>query len=161
RVGVNPFQFGLAGATDFHNALSAPEETLVPGHPDTNADVRQLLQDEASYGGVRTSAAGVTGVWAESNTRESIFDAFYRRETFATSGTRVRVRFFAGSDYPPGITKQRDWVKAAYAQGVPMGSDLAAKDGRAPRFLVQAFKDPDSGNLDRIQIVKVWLQDGR
>ena len=101
-------------------------------------------------------------MWAESNTREAIFDALYRRETFATSGTRLRVRLFAGFSYPKGITKQRDWVKRAYAGGVAMGSDLSAANagGKAPGFLVHAVKDPDAGNLDRVQIIKVWLQDG-
>jgi hypothetical protein len=129
--------------------------------------VQKLLEANASFGGVNGSTAGLTGVWAESNTRESIYDALYRRETFATSGTRLRVRLFAGFDYPQDLTKQRDWVKRAYQSGVAMGSDLSGAkanvqtSGKPLRIVVQAVKDPDAGSLDRIQIVKVWIEDGK
>jgi hypothetical protein len=165
RVGANPFEFGLIGASDLHNGLVNSDEQLAPSYLDTPPDVQRLLEDTAAAGsgGSRGSTAGLAGVWAESNTRESLYDALYRRETFATSGTRLRVRLFAGFDYPQNVTKKRDWVKTAYASGVPMGSDLsgAKANGRAPRFLIQAVKDPDSGNLDRIQIVKLFLDEGR
>jgi hypothetical protein len=160
RVGVNPFQFGLIGATDFHNSLSNTDEAIVPQQR-VGLDVQRILTDAASLGGVRVSSGGLTGVWAEANSRESIYDALYRRETFATSGTRIRVRLFAGYDYAAGITRRRDWVARAYAAGVSQGSDLPARAGSAPRFLVHAIKDPDAGNLDRIQIVKVWLEAGK
>jgi hypothetical protein len=127
--------------------------------------VQQLLtvNPQFSYTAVKGSSAGLAGVWAESNTRESIYDALYRRETFGTSGTRLRVRLFAGFDYPVGLTKQRNWVKKAYESGFAMGSDVsgAQANGRPLRIVVQAVKDPDAGNLDRIQIVKVWLEDGK
>ena len=113
RVGVNPFEFGLAGASDLHTGLVNSDEQLAPGYLDNPPDVQKLLEANASFGGVNGSTAGLTGVWAESNTRESIYDALYRRETFATSGTRLRVRLFAGFDYPQDLTKQRDWVKRA------------------------------------------------
>ncbi|MET0657944.1 MAG: DUF3604 domain-containing protein, partial [Steroidobacteraceae bacterium] len=162
RTGVNPFQFGLIGSSDYHTGLSRSSEDEVMAVTESALDVKRLLQDSTSLRGVKVSSGGLAGVWAESNTREALFDALYRRETFATSGTRPRVRFFSGFNYSPGITKQRDWVKRAYAGGVPMGADLAAaaagnKKG-SPRFLVQAAKDPDGANLDRIQIVKVWLE---
>ncbi len=163
RVGVNPFEFGLIGGSDYHTGLSLTTENDLVGQDATHADVQKVLRDATSLRGVKESSAGLAGVWAESNTREAIFDALYRRETFATSGTRPRVRFFAGFHYAPGIVKQRDWIKRAYELGVPMGADLlgsaADKQGKL-RFLVQAAKDPKGANLDRIQIVKVWLEDG-
>lgn len=163
RTGVNPFEFGLIGGSDYHNGLARTTENDLVGQDASHADVKKVLQDATSLRGAKMSSAGLAGVWAESNTREAIFDALYRRETFATSGTRPRVRFFAGFKYSPGITKQRDWIKHAYELGVPMGADLvsgpADKKG-ALRFVVQAAKDPNGANLDRIQIVKVWLEDG-
>jgi hypothetical protein len=107
------------------------------------------------------SSAGLTGVWAEENTRNSIFAALKRKETFATSGTRIRVRMFAGWKYKPGLMAHSDWVVTAYRDGVPMGGDLPARvKPAAPRLLIEAMKDPDGANLDRIQVVKVWL-DGK
>jgi hypothetical protein len=122
--------------------------------------------------------AGLTGVWAEENTRASLFEAMQRKETFATSGPRIQLRFFGGWDYDkdenlaqrrqfwkivPDWIKDRAWTRVAYAQGVPMGSDLKPmpKDKRAPSFAVWAVKDPTSGNLDRIQIVKGWTKSGQ
>jgi len=163
RLGVNPFEFGLIGGSDYHTGLSLTTENDLVGQNASHADVQKVLQDATSLRGAKMSSAGLAGVWAESNTREAIFDALYRRETFATSGTRPRVRFFAGFHYVPGVTKQRDWIKRAYELGVPMGADLAAPaaDKKSKlRFLVQAAKDPNGANLDRIQIVKVWLEDG-
>jgi hypothetical protein len=111
---------------------------------------------------LQLGSAGITGVWAEANTRESIFAALKRKETFGTSGTRIRVRMFGGWTLGPDLMKKADWVKAAYAQGVPMGSDLPArpKAVRAPTLALQAMKDPLGANLDRIQVVKIWL-DGK
>ena len=163
RTGVNPFEFGLIGGSDYHNGLARTSENDLVGQDALHADVKKVLQDATSLRGVKMSSAGLAGVWAQSNTREAIFDALYRRETFATSGTRPRVRFFSSFRYAPGITKQRDWIKRAYELGVPMGADLAgapADKRGALRFLVQAAKDPNGANLDRIQIVKVWLENG-
>jgi len=165
RVGVNPFEFGLTGSSDLHTGLVSSDERLAPGNLDNPPDVQRLLEVNAqySYTGVKGSTSGVTGVWAESNTRESIYDAMFRREVFATSGTYVKVRLFAGFDYPKGLTKQRDWIKRAYATGYAMGSDIsgAKAAGKPLTILVHAVKDPDGGNLDRVQIVKVALVDGR
>ncbi|MEI9930198.1 MAG: DUF3604 domain-containing protein [Rhizomicrobium sp.] len=104
-------------------------------------------------------SAGLTGAWAENNTRESIFAAFRRKETFATSGTRMRIRFFGGWGYDAGLTKQKDWVAKAYEKGVPMGADLPAASAKhAPSFAVWAVKDPNGANLDRVQIIKLWTE---
>jgi hypothetical protein len=108
------------------------------------------------------SASGITGVWSEQNTREAIFAALQRREVFATSGTRMQVRMFAGWSYPQDLLRRSSWLDQAYAGGVPMGADLtrAPPGARSPRFIVQALKDPNGANLDRIQIIKVWRKDG-
>jgi hypothetical protein len=103
------------------------------------------------------SSAGLAGVWAPQNTREAIFDAMLRKETFATSGTMIKLRFFGSFDYGTGDVDKPDFVKLAYEKGVPMGSDLKPGSGKAPTFLVMAMKDPKSGNLDRVQIIKGWL----
>jgi hypothetical protein len=105
---------------------------------------------------------GATGVWADENTREGIFDALKRKESFGTSGPLIRVRFFGGWGYPESMADAQDFAKQGYAGGVPMGGDLSAKpkDARAPTFAVQALKDPQSGNLDRVQIIKGWYYNG-
>jgi len=107
-------------------------------------------------------SGNLTGVWAEQNTRESIYDALRRKETFATSGTRLKFRFFGGWGLDPKLLSSADWVKTAYAQGVPMGADLPAppEAARAPTFAIWAVKDPNGANLDRVQVVKVWLSGG-
>jgi hypothetical protein len=105
--------------------------------------------------------SGLAGVWAEENTRESLFAAMQRKETFATSGTHLKLRMFGGWDFDPRMMDDKGWAKAGYAKGVPMGSDLAAKRGKAPSFAVWAVKDPDDANLDRIQIIKGWSNNGQ
>ena len=107
------------------------------------------------------STSGLGGVWAEENTREAIFAAMQRKETFGTSGVRIRVRFFGGWDFAPGVLQSKDWVRTGYANGVPMGGDLPAAKSKAPTFIVWAVKDPDDANLDRIQIVKGWTRNGQ
>ena len=160
-LGVNPFKFGLVGASDSHNGTAAPEENNFSGghgamdkDPTARLTAKDPLADKTKF-----SASGLTGVWAEENTRESIFAALKRKETFGTSGTFIRARLFGGWNYAANLTESPDWVKKAYADGVPMGSDLPPKPGEAtaPTFVVAATKDPRSGNLDRIQIVKGWL----
>jgi hypothetical protein len=103
---------------------------------------------------------GTTAVWAEENTREEIFDGIKRRETYGTSGTMIRLRFFGGWDYSKDMVDDDDFVKKAYKTGVPMGGDLPKMKGKAPTFAVWAMKDPESGNLDRVQIIKGWFQKG-
>jgi hypothetical protein len=110
--------------------------------------------------GYVVSSAGTTAVWAEENTRAGIFEGIKSKETYGTSGTMIRLRFFGGWEYPGDLVKDPDFVKKSYAGGVPMGGDLAPREGKdlakAPSFAVWALKDPESGNLDRIQVVKVW-----
>jgi len=187
RVGANPYKFGVVGASDFHNGISASDENAYAGSPggidpkvnvpDGDAAKRQLgiiksrtlIDDEAAHEGrpaminnpLLTGGASITGVWAERNTREDIFAALKRKETFATSGPRLRVRFFGGWDFRPGLLRRKDWVREAYRAGAPMGGDLpAGGPSGAPSFVLQAIKDPDGANLDRIQVVKVWLEGG-
>ena len=171
RAGVNPYKVGVIGASDYHSALTEEGEDVVFGSKSFNGfaagvDVSRthvesmfgMGEPEIPAGGTATGSGGLAGVWAESNTREAIYDALRRKETYATSGTRLRIRFFGGWDYADGLPEQSDWVQAAYAGGAPMGGDLPAQpDGaQAPRFVLHAVKDPDGANLDRAQIVKVW-----
>jgi hypothetical protein len=168
RIGVNPFKYGLVGGTDFHSGLTSTEENNYYGGHGRNDDAQSpavaLNPRVVSVGApLLFSASGLTGVWAEENTREAIFAALERKETFATSGNRITVRLFAGWNFPEGMLQRPDWVSTAYATGVSMGADLPARprDAARPTFIVQAIKDPDAANLDRIQIVKVWFEEGQ
>ena len=166
KIGANPFKYGIEAGTDFHSGISSTEEDNYPGsHGNQDNDPKLVLTQKQSISGeppITIGAEGLTGAWAEENTRESIFTAFKRKETFGTSGNRIQVRLFGSWNYPADLTKQSNWVKAAYDGGVPMGSDLpAAPSGaKAPAFAVYALKDPRTGNLDRIQIIKVWTKNG-
>jgi len=159
----NPFKYGFIGDTDTHNAAGSNEEFNYTGKFAFENDASHRLKgmEGQPAGQVRQvqefSSGGLAGVWAEANTRESIFDAMQRRETFGTSGTMIKVRFFGGWDFTDADLKGAGVVRAGYARGVPMGSDLKAPTGQAPSFVVMASKDPKSGNLDRVQIVKGWL----
>lgn len=171
RLGINPFEQGFAGATDYHSGISSTEEDNFPGGLGLGDDHRNpqeiLTQSSPVLGSplANLSAAGLTGVWAESNTRESIFAALMRRETFATSGPRIRVRIFAGWGNAAALATGADWATRAYRWGVPMGGNLPQQPGNAagtaPSFIFQAARDPLSGNLDRIQIVKLWREGGQ
>jgi hypothetical protein len=168
-LGVNPFEQGFVGATDFHSGVSTTEEDDFPGAlglTDNQSDAAAILADVSPIIGsplANLSASGLTGVWAESNTREAIFAALRRRETFATSGPRMRVRLFAGWGSAEGLADRPDWAARAYRWGVPMGGNLSRPPAGAngPTLVVQAAKDPDSGNLDRIQVVKLWRENGK
>jgi hypothetical protein len=159
----NPFKYGFIGDTDTHNAAATHEEFNYTGKFafENNAKERLTGVPGAPAGQVQQiqefSSGGLAGVWAPQNTREAIWDAMQRKETFGTSGPMMKVRFFGSFDYSPDDVKKADFVKTAYAKGVPMGGDLKPGAGKAPTFLVMALKDPKSGNLDRIQIVKGWL----
>ncbi|NOX68725.1 MAG: DUF3604 domain-containing protein, partial [Gammaproteobacteria bacterium] len=163
--GFNPLMFGFIGSTDSHGAYSHTEEDNVTGFGGPDYDpTPESRWDRELWNGLpyyALSAGGVTGVWAEANTREQIFAAFKRRETYATSGPRIRVRAFAGWEYSPDLMDRSDWVELAYANGVPMGSVIDRQpDGEAPRLAVWAERDPKGANLDRIQIIKGSIKKG-
>ena len=167
--GYNPYKFGMAGGSDSHNTGSPYRQNNFYGAHIVFDDTLQKRMAGVMLGGtidVRLeNPAGLTGVWAEENTRESLFDAMYRKETFGVSGPHIKVRFFGGWNYNKDSVKAKDWVHQAYANGVPMGADLPtmpqAGKGTAPTFVVWAVKDPTSGNLDRIQVIKGWTQNGQ
>jgi hypothetical protein len=162
--GYNPYKFGFVGGSDSHNTGVPYRQTnFFGGHALNDGGLKERMSGHVFAGlDVRLeNPAGLSGVWAEENTRESLFAALQRKETFATSGPRIPIRFFGSWDYTPDVINQKDWVKTGYAKGVPMGSDLAAPQAKAPKFIVWATKDPTSGNLDRIQIVKGWTKNGQ
>src|SRR5271169_376155 len=165
-LGVNPFKYGIEAGTDYHSALSSTEASNYPGsHGLQDNDPKTVIAATTSIGGeppTSLGSGGLTGVWAEENTRESLFAAMKRKETFGTSGVRIKVRMFAGWNYPKDLIQKADWVKAAYEGGVPMGGDLSSTARRtAPTLIVHALKDPNSGNLDRVQIIKVSTKNGK
>lgn len=167
QTGVNPFKFGLVGGTDTHNGLSTFDEDNYFGkftsYEPNPTRATHLSGANPELGlkkyGWQLNSAGVTAVWAEANTREAIYDAMARRETYATTGPRMAVRLFGGWDYPDTAIQSRDLARVGYQGGVPMGSDLrpAPEGAAAPRFLVYALRDPIGANLDRVQIIKGWV----
>ena len=164
ELGVNPYKFGMIGSTDSHTALAtAEEENFFGKHSGTEPSPERIHHPMAEtpsgrYESWDMVASGLAAVWAKENTREALFDAMMRRETYATTGPRMMVRFFGGWNFDAADAQSRLPANAGYEKGVPMGADLPAKTGDgAPKFLVAALKDPVSGNLDRIQIVKGWL----
>jgi hypothetical protein len=162
--GYNPYKFGMMGGSDSHNTgVPYRQENFYGGHASLDGTIETRMAGHLFAGlDVRLeNPAGVSGVWAEENTRASLFDAMQRKETFAASGPHIKVRFFGGWEYNSEILNDKDWVKRAYAAGVPMGGDLPPAKAKAPSFVVWAVKDPTSGNLDRIQIVKGWAKDGQ
>jgi hypothetical protein len=171
KLGVNPYKFGMIGSTDAHTSLATTREENFFGkaahlEPEANrwehVIIGSLSGDPnlSSYS-YESIGAGLAAVWARENTRAGIFEAMQRRETYATTGTRILVRFFGGWDYQNEEVFRPDAVSIGYRKGVPMGGDLSARpEGRrAPTFMVGAMKDTWSGNLDRIQIVKGWIDD--
>ncbi len=162
--GFNPYRFGLMGGSDSHvTAVPYRQKNFFGMHGAVDATPEARLDGASALGldARWASPAGLSAVWAEENTREAIFAGMKRKETYATSGVRISLRFFGGWDFPPGLLEQRDWIAAADARGVPMGGELPTAGSRAPTFAVWASKDPDSAHLDRIQIVKGWSRDGQ
>ena len=166
EYGVNAFKYGFIGSTDTHSAdPGSTDETNWHGaHSLTDSAAESRLDrglvETLPIKEIAFNPGGLAAVWAEENTREATFDALKRRESFATSGTRIRVRFFAGWTYPDGLDKQRDVLEQAYRNGVPMGGDLPAPgDGAgAPRFVTWAVRDPSSAGLQKIQVIKGWAE---
>jgi hypothetical protein len=164
KLGVNPYKFGMVGSTDTHTALSTAEEDNFFGkHSGTEPNPHRADHPAIKFGdlvimGWQQVASGYAGVWATENTRAALFDAMMRKETYATTGSRMTVRFFGGWEFTDADAHIRMPAEAGYGKGVPMGGDLKnAPSGKAPTFLVAAAKDPIGGNLDRIQIVKGWV----
>lgn len=166
----NPYKFGLIGASDTHVGAGAFSENNYwskVGLVDANGKLRGAVPlDEPNEDGSLKyspnffqtwSASGLAAIWAEENTREALFDAMRRKETYATTGPRIRLRFFAGANFDEDIISSPDLTKRAYQQGVSMGADLALQDDETPEFLVWAIRDPDSANLQRLQIIKGWI----
>ena len=169
ELGANPYRFGMTGSTDSHTALSTTrQENFFGKYPSTEPssdrhdhEVIPAADPALRIISAQESAAGLTGVWARENTRTDIFDAFQRKEVFATTGTRMRVRVFGGWDFTADDMATADYASIGYRNGVPMGGELRnAPKGRAPSFLVRALRDPDGANLDRIQIIKGWIDAG-
>ncbi len=165
-LGVNPFRYGMVGSTDSHTSMpTAEEDNFFGKHSGVEPEpgrwkhvaIEAQLDPKLSILGWQQAAAGYAGVWATENTREAIFDAMRRKEVYATTGSRMTVRFFGGWSFTPDDFHNRTPAYVGYSKGVPMGGELGAAQAKAPSFMVAALKDPYSGNLDRIQIVKGWL----
>ncbi|NOR35150.1 MAG: DUF3604 domain-containing protein [Woeseiaceae bacterium] len=170
EIGANPFKFGMIGSIDAHTSIPSTEEDsffgkisaaepsgsplryeeLVNGRLSPDPDTKTRLYE--------SMAGGLTAIWARENTREALWDAMARKEVFATTGTRLRVRVFGGWDLAAADLERSNFAEHGYDHGVPMGGDLAhAPDGKAPTMLIRVLRDPDGANLDRIQIIKGWL----
>jgi hypothetical protein len=168
-LGVNPWKFGLLGSTDSHTALSTSAEDNFFGKVVAVEPTADPVRFEERVGGIggppeaaiyhrQASASGIAAVWSRENTREALWDAMARREVYATTGTRIVVRVFGGFDFGAADLDRSDFAEQGYRRGVPMGGDLrAAPAGKAPSLLIRAQRDPDGANLDRVQVVKGWL----
>jgi hypothetical protein len=172
KLRVNPFKYGMVGSTDSHVSLTTTREENYFGklpnlEPSAKRYEAVFLRDKKTgdviVSGWQCSASGLAAVWARENTREAIFDALARKEVYATSGTRLTVRVFAGWDFQPNEVQRPDFAAQGYARGVPMGGDLEnAPADAAPTFMIRSLRDPDGANLDRVQIIKGWLdKDGK
>ncbi len=165
-VGVNPFKFAMIGASDSHTALAGTREENYYGKFSQNEPragrwknyvIRSQTDDALSTFAYEEVASGLAGVWAQENTREAIFEALERKEVYATTGSRITVRFFGGWSYDQEDVNRPDMARVGYQKGVAMGGDLPAASGTTPVFMLAASRDPDGANLDRVQIVKAWL----
>jgi hypothetical protein len=166
RLGTNPYKFGLSAASDTHTALSTTREENFFGKymhtepsPDRhNGEVIPADDPALRILTAQESASGLTAVWARENTRGQIFDSMRRKEVYGTTGTRIRVRVFGGWDFDPDEVSRPDFAHQGYKRGVPMGGTLTeAPDGGVPGFMIRALRDPDGANLDRVQVIKGWL----
>jgi hypothetical protein len=168
KLGVNPYKFGLSAASDTHTALATTREENYFGkymqtEPSPYRHDREVIPSDDPALRVMTAqevASGLTAVWARDNTRAEIFDAMKRKEVYATTGTRLRVRVFGGWDFRADEVVRPDFIDQGYQRGVPMGGTLTqAPDGAAPSFMIRALRDADGANLDRIQVIKGWLDE--
>jgi Protein of unknown function (DUF3604) len=160
NTGVNPYKFGMIGSSDSHTGLSSVEESDFLGKLAVDAlpQERYAPPSPVIFPAWEMSASGIAGVWATANTREAIAAAFKRKEVYATTGPRISLRVFGGYSFRTSDAKAKEIAKVGYSKGVPMGGDLwNAPKGKGPTFLIYAVKDPISGNLDRIQVIKGWL----
>jgi hypothetical protein len=164
ELGVNPYKFGMVGSTDTHTALTTADDDNFFGktsssEPSADRAIHPFIKNKnATIMGWEQTASGYAGVWATENTRESLFDAMKRKEVYATTGPRMVVRFFGGWEFENKDAQDRLPARIGYTKGVPMGGDLrAAPAGKSPTFLVAALKDPIGANLDRIQVIKGWV----
>jgi hypothetical protein len=164
KFGTNPYKFGMVGATDTHTSLATAEEDNFFGkstsvEPSATRVEHPFVSSKlGKWDGHMLVASGYQGVWATENTRAAIFDAMVRKETYATTGPRIPVRFFGGWEFTQDDVRNRAPAFIGYEKGVPMGSDLTeAPKGKSPVFMVYALRDPIGANLDRIQIIKGWL----
>jgi hypothetical protein len=167
KLGVNPYKFGFIGSTDSHTGLAtAQEDNFFGKHSGMEPSAKRVEHPmarvgENEYPGWSMTSSGLAAVWARENTRAALFDAMANKETYGTTGSRMLVRFFGGWNFTKADAQNRLPANVGYDKGVPMGGDLTkAPAGKAPGFLVAALRDPMSGNLDRIQIVKVWVDRG-
>jgi hypothetical protein len=170
KLGTNPFKFGVVGSTDAHTGLSTAAEDNFFGKVSLVEPTSDPIRFEEAITGRFTPddpsddlthsdaiAAGLAAVWARENTREALWDAMKRKEVYATTGTRLRVRVFGGFDFTEADMERSDFAKHGYAKGVPMGGELnKAPDGKAPTLMIRALRDPDGANLDRVQVIKGW-----
>jgi hypothetical protein len=171
EIGVNPYKFGISAATDTHTALATTREENYFGkyaqtEPSTERHNKEVIPADDPALRIMTSqevASGLTAVWAKENTREALFAAMKRKEVYATTGTRIRVRVFGGWDFKEDDVTRPDFADTGYRFGMPMGGELfTAPEGKAPKFMIRALRDPDGANLDRIQVIKGWLDaDGK
>ena len=166
KFGVNPYKFGMVGATDAHTSLTTAEEDNFFGKSTTTEPSATRVSHPfvksalGAWEGDQLLASGYQGLWATQNTREALFDAMQRKETYATTGTRMLVRLFGGWDFDDNDLRSRAPAFIGYEKGVPMGGDLtAAPSGKSPTFMVYALRDPIGANLDRIQIIKGWMDE--
>lgn len=162
KLGTNPYKFGFIGSTDSHTTLATADDNNFFGKASNVEPSKErwnhpfITSDKASIMTWQTVASGYAAVWAKENTRASIWDAMKRKETYGTTGSRMQIRFFGGWDYTKSDLKG-DWVKTGYEKGVPMGGDLKNGLNKKPSFLINALMDPEYGSLDRVQVVKGWM----
>jgi len=167
KLGANPFKFGFIGSTDAHTSMASADSsnfwgklTLLEPNGDrwNHVVIRSVTDPNRTTWGWEQAASGYAGVWAMENTRAALFDAMRRRETYATTGPRMTVRFFGGWNFTDADAVASDLAAVGYAKGVPMGGDLPGRSrANAPTFLIAALKDPMGANLDRVQIIKGWV----